>query len=687
MADFSPAEIAAALDECAREPVHIPGAIQPFGCLLSFDQEMSRVLQVSANLQDVLGCSPADALASSPARLLGAKLLKAIREKLAGKARISDALLSKRRLKGLVRHFYVTAYRSGSRVVVELELLKKDLFQQLLPTVNGWLMQINEASDPQSLMDILVASVQQLTGYQRVMVYQFDQDEHGSVVTESTTGGAYSFLGHHFPASDIPAQVRRLYDVNPVRSIPDATAAAVPLVPDSDPLEGTPLDLSQGALRAASPIHLLYLTNMGVGAALSIAMHTDEGLWGLVSCHALEPRPLSPVLRDHALSLVQLASSRLMLLQARADSDYLRRVRNSRELILSSAHGELLSPQEMLQRQGPEWIDLFRASGIALVYHDLISRVGDLPGTSEIKQLAEWLSQSQRQSSVWQTRALQEVFLGESGDKSICCGLLAIRLPVSGTTPGWLLLFRPELVETRVWAGKPEHLPMVRDGNLILSPRRSFEAWREVVRGFSEPWSGTQLQAARDLGEDLAMLIFSREVGQLNAELIDANRQLEELARTDALTGLPNRRVFEDRAERRIERARQEGKEFALLFVDLDRFKQINDSLGHQAGDQLIRQVGIRLKHAVRDTDTVARLSGDEFAILLEETRSREDALTVRDKVQHAFREPFELAGQDVQVSISVGISCFPADGSDLRTLMHRADMEMYQSKRRSRRD
>jgi hypothetical protein len=322
MADFSPADIAAALDECAREPVHIPGAIQPFGGLLSFDQAMTRVLQVSANLKDLIGLSVPDALASSPAQLLGAGLLRRIREGLASEECIADALLSSRRLGGVVRRFYVTAYRSGSRVVVELEWLKKDLFQNLLPTVNGWLLQIN--------------------------------------------------------------------------------------------------------------------------------------------------------------------------------------------------------------------------------------------------------------------------------------------------------------------------VPVIKDGNLALSPRRSFDAWQEVVRGYSEPWSNTQQQAAKDLGEDLAMLIFSREVSQLNDSLLEANRQLEELARTDALTGLPNRRVFEDRAGRSIERAQQNNKQFALLFVDLDRFKQINDSLGHQAGDALIRQVGTRLKHAVRDIDTVARLRGDEFAILLDETKSREDALTVKRKVQHA---------------------------------------------------
>jgi len=163
-----------------------------------------------------------------------------------------------------------------------------------------------------------------------------------------------------------------------------------------------------------------------------------------------------------------------------------------------------------------------------------------------------------------------------------------------------------------------------------------------------------------------------------------ANRQLRHLATHDALTGLPNRVLLDDRLEQAIAHAKRGGQPFALLMVDLDRFKLVNDSMGHRAGDELLRTIAQRLQGSVRSVDTVARVGGDEFVLVLSPAEIGE-ARTVARKVIEAIREPMNLAGGDVHVSASAGIAMYPADGVTNEMLLSNADSAMYCAKNRGR--
>ena len=156
---------------------------------------------------------------------------------------------------------------------------------------------------------------------------------------------------------------------------------------------------------------------------------------------------------------------------------------------------------------------------------------------------------------------------------------------------------------------------------------------------------------------------------------------LDRLAHYDALTGLPNRRLFHDRMERAVAMARRHKKELAVLFLDLDGFKRINDSLGHDVGDELLKEVAARLKGCVRESDTVSRLAGDEFTVLLPEIASGADAAVVADKVLDAFSAPFELGDRQVSVGSSVGVCLYPTGGRDADALLKGADSAMYRAK------
>lgn len=168
-------------------------------------------------------------------------------------------------------------------------------------------------------------------------------------------------------------------------------------------------------------------------------------------------------------------------------------------------------------------------------------------------------------------------------------------------------------------------------------------------------------------------------------ELMRYQEQLEHQANHDVLTGLANRNLLADRMLQAIGQARRSGRMAGVLMLDLDRFKLINDGFGHALGDQLLRQVADRLKHCVRDTDTVSRLGGDEFVIVVSDVAGEEDVVMVAGKVVSALGFPFELEGKEIFITPSIGISLFPRDGDHAEVLLRNADVAMYRVKEHGR--
>jgi diguanylate cyclase (GGDEF)-like protein len=174
---------------------------------------------------------------------------------------------------------------------------------------------------------------------------------------------------------------------------------------------------------------------------------------------------------------------------------------------------------------------------------------------------------------------------------------------------------------------------------------------------------------------------FAAHTARLADSLQVANEQLRSIALHDSLTGLPNRFLLDDRLEQARFRADRSTRSFALLFVDLDRFKPVNDSFGHRIGDELLKLVARRLKSCVRKEDTVARTGGDEFVIVLGDIGQATDAASISRKVLDELTRPFHVEGNELGISCSIGISIFPDDGRDIATLMVNADKAMYHAK------
>ena len=253
-------------------------------------------------------------------------------------------------------------------------------------------------------------------------------------------------------------------------------------------------------------------------------------------------------------------------------------------------------------------------------------------------------------------------------------GLIETKLPPSRT----LGKYRWELpivnVTPEQWA---EHRRLLED----RQPFRDFVYQMETKPGELHWFS----ISGKPIFED-GIFKGYRGTGTDITERREAEQKIEFLAYHDSLTGLPNRVLLEDRVQQGIAMADRSGMGLALVFLDLDNFKKINDSLGHAAGDALLKEVAHRLKRCVRDTDTISRQGGDEFVILLHDLQNGVDSCTpVLAKIMETLQEPYDWEGNELSTSASIGISLFPDDGRDFETLRKNADMAMYRAKEAGR--
>lgn len=340
------------LSNCEREPIHVPGSIQPRGVLLVVSDPDHVVQQASENLEELTGVPWADALGRPLADVLGAGAAGAVirsasafgdlRERnpievtltVGGRQEPVDAILHRTVIRG---------GRDGAdggtplvSLVVELEPARGPRpfsFPNTYQAVRGTVAELNRASSLQELYDITAQAVRSLTGFDRVMVYRYDADYNGEVVAEAKLDALNSFLGQHYPASDIPAQARALYEKNWIRLISDVDYEPSPVRPTDHPASGQPLDMTFSTLRSVSPIHIEYLGNMGVRASMSISLLRDDKLWGLIACHHYSGPHAPPYAVRAAAEF--LGSTLSLRLVDRAQEDEVRRALRVRSTLTS----------------------------------------------------------------------------------------------------------------------------------------------------------------------------------------------------------------------------------------------------------------------------------------------------------------------------------------------------------------
>ena len=655
--------------------------IQPFGCLIRFDAYLQKVFQVSANLQKVLGVSIDEALVSSAGEILGSKLQYRLQQALAKNLRLSAALTINRQVNGSYQRFHVMAYRYENSIVVEFEPLSRSGEQRLMPIVNEWLSRLAKVQQIGQLQQMLVQSVQAVTGYDRVLLCQFDSQWQRTAIAEECRDSARSLLNYRFPASDIPAIVRDRYAINPIRHIPDVQARVVPLVPASDSLNLPTLDLTAGVLRALSPFHYQYLCEINIAASLSIAITNEQRLWGVLICHHFSASEISAAERDAAFNLVQMASQRLFLLQARQQAYFLEQVLNSREL-LSAERDKVVQPTTLLDKYAKNWMKLFNCSGIALLYQEQVRCAGETLDNFELDLVGKWLTENIGHKTCWACDHLSKSPLNTLVNLRKRAGLLAVPLPIEHNQSGWLLLFRNAEKMQCSWVGKKQIIEAETSNPLQRVEERGHEIWVETIESEAQRWSANEQHAAQDLAEDLAVAITLHQINRLNKELQRANKQLKEIAHTDTLTRIWNRYRMELAIDAELAAADRYGHPCSVLLFDVDRFKSVNDTHGHDMGDQVLTRLAEEVQSKLRTSDHLGRWGGEEF-IVLASHNTLDEALALAERLRHHVEMvEFETVGK---ITISIGVAQAVTGAESRRRLLERADQAMYRAKQSGR--
>ncbi|WP_248307154.1 MULTISPECIES: histidine kinase dimerization/phosphoacceptor domain -containing protein [unclassified Devosia] len=515
------------LTNCDLEPIHIPGSIQPYGTMLIADAD-------SGIVEGFAGPDGSAPILGLPlAELTGLNV-----QALVGKIPASGLLvLGRLQFGGRARDG--VAYRSGGHLVVELTDPDEnaDLDAQFLAQLETLGATLERSTTLADLSNRAAGIFQRLTGYSRVMVYRFIDDEAGVVLGESISDRSSSFMNHHFPATDIPRQARALYVRNKVRVIADVQYEPAPIVSASRDL--TSIDLSDSTLRSVSPIHIQYLKNMEVGASASMSIVVDGVLWGLIACHHHQPRELSLTTR---LACQAMATSLARQVKARDEGELYREriaLRAQEDAILARL-GTDSSLVEFFARSGEELAALLQADGFAAVQGGELFRACNCPDPADVRQLAEHVRHPGSLKPV-ASRELSKDYPAAAAFQESASGLLAVTM--STEVPTILMWFRAEQLQTVKWAGNP-HKDVPHEPGAVLKPRASFEAWSESVRGRSRPWTLAQTESASRVVRLMTEARNNSRIKQLNRELTTTLNENESLIRQkDFLLREVNHRV------------------------------------------------------------------------------------------------------------------------------------------------
>lgn len=508
---MKPEDFEELLANCADEPIRFPGAIQPHGVLLTLSEPGLEIIQVSANVGTLFGQAPEALLGQPLHSLIGAEHAQAVRV-MAQTNTFFDMPPLHVTLNG--KDFEGLLHRHQNVLVLEFEPRLKDFRPR---AVNGrtsnlgkMLQRLQAAKTLQALYEISVNEIQAMTGYDRVLIYRFEDEGHGQVIAEASAPSMELFNGLFFPASDIPEQARELYRTNWLRIIPNAAYEPVPLVPTLRPDTGQPLDLSFSTLRSVSPIHCQYMQNMGVLSSMSISLMSGDKLWGLISCGNREPLLVPNDLRIACQTIGQVLSLQISAMEALD----LSRQRDEKLEALARLDRTMKASQVSVfdgLAQQPQWLmDLTLSGGVAIIEDKQLHRYGNCPEPAQIRALHKWLQQSAE--PVFSSHNLVAVYPPAAAFQQVASGVLAMSLPKP--VDNGVLWFRPEVKESIQWSGDPKKpLDMESsDAGLRLRPRTSFEIWKVEMAGISTKWSHGDLFAANDLRRSALENDLARQV-------------------------------------------------------------------------------------------------------------------------------------------------------------------------------
>ncbi|MBE9007790.1 GAF domain-containing protein [Fortiea sp. LEGE XX443] len=541
------------------QPIHLSGSIQPHGLLLALNNNLE-IWQVSNNTKNYLDKQPQDLLGQPLSCLLKTQQIEAVKQCLEKKiGSVTTVKIPITTVNG-ERYFDGMAHRTTNAVILELEPRDSDhevSFLDFHGLVSEAIAHLQNTSNMAEFLHLVASEYRQITTFDRVMIYQFDEQGAGSVVAEVKREDLPPYLGLHYPPTDIPASARQLYTHCLLRFIPNITAQPIKLI-SQDGIT-TPVDLSWSVLRSVDPCCVTYHQNIGAAALFVIALIKDQQLWGLISCHHHTPKHLSYEVRKICEFLAQIVSLELGHKVIHSELDYQVKLKSLQsEFVESISQADnfidaLIKPQ-------PSLLALVGATGAAVCLDNEITLMGATPDIEQVRALIAWvdsekageqgagsrgentgvrfapfssfhLSSDQISNRMFATDSLPKLYPEAMQFKNIASGLLLLR--ISQIQRYYILWFRPEVLQTVNWAGDPNSSMQVdADGSITLCPRQSFEQWQEIVQLTSLPWKQCEIDNALALRNAIVGIVLSKaeELAKINQELERSNRELASFA-------------------------------------------------------------------------------------------------------------------------------------------------------------
>jgi diguanylate cyclase (GGDEF)-like protein len=573
--------------------------------------------------------------------------------------------------------------------------------------INSLTSRIRDSLELHEILETTVTEIRSFLATDRVKIYHFLPDGSGEVIAEARNGeNLPSLLGLRFPASDIPPPAREMLTQARPRVIVDVTSKqkiveklTVVGEQNQDDIRYSPVD----------ECHIQYLTAMGVASSLSIPILHQNQLWGLLVSHHSQ----SQHFKEIDLEIIQLLADQVsiaiaqsnLLAKAQRQANYEATINHISRLLHSPLNISTIRYRVLEETVkvinclgGRLYINPDSTGKAAEIYHigkdffkDLI--LEETPFWQEIICNHEGYSTENkpifspftpRDSEINEPIGLIQSFkiysiadlykeeklsylyniFGENKLRS----LLIIPLQYAQQCIGCITLFRQEISIETLWAG---YQPDQRN----LRPRNSFAQWREIKQDQGQEWREDEINLAQAIANHLYMAVMQKRVEEM----------IRHQAYHDLLTGLPNRLLLNDRLSLFLANNNQSGEMLAVVFLDLDGFKNINETLGHAVGDELLKTVAVRLQKSLRKTDIIARWGGDEFTLLLSPVNSNQEVVKVCQRILDSLQVPINYNQEELYLKASLGVAIAPYDGQDSETLLKNADAAMFLAKQKGR--
>lgn len=577
---------------------------------------------------------------------------------------------------------YLCFSRSADNIFKQSNFNSIVQFHNMLATIDQTSLRVHE-----DILQKFCSFFQNISGFDRVMTYQFDCDWNGSVVAETITPDieVQEFRGLSFPASDIPRQARELFLENRVRVINDVNADANPVFALQDD-QNQKIDLGVLKERAVSPVHLKYLANMGVKSSLSISIVANSQLWGLVACHnyrgAIYP---SQIDIEMCRALCDLLGNALTHAARTRQIAYYTSVNAvTKEIRRKYVQDPEVNVVDLFKEHEEALLNLFEIDCCVIKCGTTEIFMGNIDDSEQARFLANGIFESNLMGTDQQffsTNCIDDLTIIDQNETATFAGLSVLRGSFSDHN---IVMFRRNLPEKTVWGGDPKKKV---EPNGELTPRNSFKAWQSKLANRSADWDESANEGMRTILECFSDGVHLYEMHhahlKVKSALDDANTSQNKLlyqSLHDELTGLPNRRYLSQYL-----RDIDPTNTVALIRIDLDRFKSINDTYGHGVGDAVLKSTAVSLKLSSPSESFICRLGGDEFLILLNQECDQTYLNKLGNYIIDCMKDIEIPDNRAIRISCSVGIALKKKQDFDLDKYITFADEALYKSKQNGR--